>query len=591
MTEQISEQAQKNFNNWIQDSSVSQPDKDQIQSLKTKNDIIEINDSFGKDLAFGTGGMRAVMGLGSNRMNGYNVKKASQALATAILTSFPKTKEPKISVSFDCRHHSQDFAQKVCEVMAGNGIQSFIFKELTPTPMLSYAIRQLEAQGGVMITASHNPPKYNGYKAYWADGAQVTPPNDQKIIDNFGKINSFAEVKSIEFEEAIKKGLIKYISDELITNYDNMIKRFCLEPQTCLNQGHQVSIIYTPLHGTGKVPCERVSKALGFSRFQVFEPQASFDGNFPTVKSPNPEDAEAMDSSVKEMLATNADAAYGTDPDCDRLGVVVNHQGQAIYLNGNQISLLMLDYIIKSKKQTSTFPNNPLVIKSIVTSKLIDQICKHHEINLIETLTGFKWMAKELYDLDEKNESYDYLFASEESFGFMPSAEVRDKDGVHAVALMNEIILHHKLKGRTLIHGLDLIYEKYGFCEESLIAKTFEGNAGTDKINRIMNFFREGQVDQISNIKFAITFDFDSLIETDLASKKVSEINMTSSNVLGFRMENGDYIYLRPSGTEPKIKFYLMTNETEGTLENRKISTKNRIKSYTAEIEEIIAKI
>lgn len=557
---------------WANNSYFDQTDRDQLQELlndpdKNSDEIIE---SFHKDLEFGTGGLRAVVGFGSNRMNKYNVRKATQAMVNVCKEKFPNT-ELRAAISFDCRRFSPEFAKEACSVYAANGIKAFLFKELTPTPLLSYAVRKFKAQSGIMITASHNPKQYNGFKAYWNDGAQVTPPVDQEVIDAYGAIEDWNEIKTMDFEKALSEGLVEMIDESLNEEFNQIIEDILPNPELSKEKGAQASFIYTPLHGTGYLPCLEISKRLGYKNFHIVEEQANPDSEFTTVKTtPNPEDPIALEKAVDRMLKENIDVAYGTDPDCDRLGVVVNHNGQAEFLNGNQIAFLMLYYLFKEHKAKNTMPKNPLVIKSIVTSPLQAKITEGFGGTIMDTLTGFKWMAHLWRDLENNNTDYNFFFASEESFGYMPHNLVRDKDAITSIALMNEITLHFKLQGKTLIDALDEIYDQFGYAEESLIALNFEGLAGKTKIDNIMNFFRHDIGLHIADERIAIKKDFQSQKEIHLATNEERSIDMTKSNVLGFVFESGNQLFVRPSGTEPKIKFYTMVNCADGNLQTKK---------------------
>ena len=563
---------------WTQNEYFDLDDRKNVELLlsdtvKNGNEIVE---SFHKDLEFGTGGLRAIIGLGTNRINKYNIRRATQAMANTLLSE--NVSEPKACISFDCRNFSKEFAIEAACVFAANGIKTYIYDVLTPTPMLSYAIRYFDAHCGIMVTASHNPRLYNGFKAYWSDGAQVTPPNDDRIIKNYNSISDWNEIKTIEFEEGLKNGTIQWIEDECKNSFYKLIEDRILQPKMCKENGDKVHFIFTPLHGCGYPACDIISKRMGFRKFEVVESQAVPDGNFTTVKStPNPEDPVALELAVALMKETNADIAYGTDPDCDRLGVVVNDSGNPVYLNGNQIAILMLAYIFEQRSAANSLPENPLVIKSIVTSPLQKTIADNYGATTLDTLTGFKWMARLWKDLEENGTDYNYLFASEESFGYMPYDFVRDKDAVSSIALMNEIVLHHKLQGKNLLTALDEIYSKFGYAEESLIALNFEGIEGRNKINNIMKYFRDHNNEAIAGFEIQSFLDFE----------RSKEENLTS-NVLKFVFENNDVLFVRPSGTEPKIKFYTMVQVTGEDLSEQKSEARSKIESIEAAIYQIV---
>ncbi|MEX1098837.1 MAG: phospho-sugar mutase, partial [Bacteriovoracaceae bacterium] len=441
---------------WADNTYFDEKDRLEISSLleKAAENETEIIERFHKDLEFGTGGLRSILGMGSNRMNKYNVRKATQAMANVVKASFQG--ELAAAVSYDNRHFSFDFAKEVAMIFAANGIKAHIFKELAPTPMLSYAVRYYKCKAGVMVTASHNPRQYNGYKAYWDDGAQVTPPEDGKVIEAYNQISDWKDVKSMDFDQAVSQGLIEWIEEDLHESFYQEVEKVVIQSDLVREKGDQVSFIFTPLHGTANIPCVKASHRLGYKHFDVVEEQAVPDPNFSTVETiPNPEDPAALKMAVDRMLKDNYDVAYGSDPDGDRLGVVVNHKKSPVYLNGNQIAFLMLYYLFEQHKKRGTLPKKPLVLKSIVTSELQTTIAEHFGGEVKNTLTGFKWMAKAWRELEEKGTDYTFFFASEESFGYMPRNHVGDKDAVTAIALMNEITLHYKTKGMTLVEALD----------------------------------------------------------------------------------------------------------------------------------------
>tara|TARA_B100001971_G_scaffold186965_1_gene187313 strand:+ start:2320 stop:4086 length:1767 start_codon:yes stop_codon:yes gene_type:complete len=556
---------------WSNNPYFDELDRSEIKTLledETTNEV-ELIERFHKDLEFGTGGLRSILGMGSNRMNKYNVRKATQAMANVVKDSF--SGELAAAVSYDCRKYSDEFAKEVCMVFAANGIKAYLFTELTPTPMLSYAVRYYNCKAGVMITASHNPKQYNGFKAYWDDGAQVTPPEDSMVIEAYNKISNWEDVKSMNFDQAVKDGMIEWIGEEVNESFYQEVEKAMVQPALAKEKGDQASFIYTPLHGTGYIPCKTASERLGYKNFKVVEEQAVFDSAFSTVETtPNPEDPKALKIAVDRMLAENIDVAYGTDPDCDRLGVVVNHHNSPVYLNGNQIAFLMLYYLFEQHSLRGTLPKKPLVLKSIVTSDLQTTIAEHFGGEVKDTLTGFKWMAAAWRELEIKDTDHTFFFASEESFGYMPRNHVRDKDAVTAMVLMNEITLHYKLKDMTLVDALDQIYDKLGYAQESLIALNFEGLEGQQKIARIMDHFRNEHGMHVGTERITAFKDFKISKKTNLLTQEESKLDMTQSNVLGFEFESGNQLYIRPSGTEPKIKFYTMVKVKEGDLETKK---------------------
>ncbi len=574
----MNELSLKKANEWVNNAAIDPQDRQEIQTLLAglPGTGGELHDRFYRGLEFGTGGMRGVLGMGENRLNKYTVRRAAQALAATMKKHFPQGSQAV--VSYDSRHFSRIFAEETCAVMAANGITAHIFPTLTPTPMLSFAIRHLKAHAGVMVTASHNPPKYNGYKVFWSDGAQVVPPMDMEIVTTFGEL-AIKDVKTITFADGQRAGLIKDVPSSVSEAFYRVIEdKVMLLPQQNRQHGEKLKVVFTPLHGTGLVPCETIARRLGFTSFKTLATQAAPDGDFPTVKYPNPEDSAAMKLAVEEMLATGADLAFGTDPDGDRLGVVVNHKGEAHYPNGNQLGALFLNHVLKERKAQGRMPAKPLIVKSIVTSPVQEAIAKRFGAEVHATLTGFKWMAGHIRTLEEKKSGYNFVFASEESFGYMPHAESRDKDGVSSLALMCEIALTAKLKGRTLVDELDAIADEYGFFHEFLLSYDFEGVEGAVKIKSIMDRFRaRGAV------------EFGGFKGTKLEDYLLGIGDLPKNNVLALIFANGDRIYLRPSGTEPKIKFYIMVAIIEGDLATKKKLAQERTAHYAELIKHWVA--
>jgi len=563
---------------WGNNTYFSESDRSEITNLLadlSKNEL-ELTERFYRDLEFGTGGLRAPMGMGQNRMNKYNVRRATQALANNVLKVFGGG---SAVISYDSRNCSKEFALEAAGVFAANGIKAHVFRVLTPTPMLSFGVRYFKAQTGIMITASHNPPIYNGFKAFWNDGAQVVPPIDKEIINAYNELTDWNLIKYMPFEEALEKGLAQWTDEKVEDAFYNVIENKVIQDlDFCKKNGSELSIVYTALHGTGEVPCNETAKRLGFTNFYSIPEQAAPNGNFPTVKSPNPEDPKALEMAVDYMLKNNGDIVYGTDPDGDRLGVVVNDHGKPAFLNGNQIGALMLYYVFSIKAEKKTLPEKALVIKSIVTSPIQNAIVEHFGGTVMDTLTGFKWMAGLIRELEEKKSPYNFVFASEESFGYMPHNESRDKDGVSSMALMSEVALYYKKKSMSLVDALDEIYSKFGFFYESLVALDYEGIQGAQKISRIMEFFRNYPESHFAGEEIVAKEDYQTSISTDIRLKNNKAIALPKSNVLSFTFASGNKLFLRPSGTEPKIKFYTMVRETEGTLAEKKINALKKVK-------------
>ena len=542
---------------WANNSLFSHESREEIQKLIDNNNLKEIEDRFYKDLEFGTGGIRSVLGQGVNRINIYTIRKATQALCLEVLAQ--KSLKPSICLSYDSRHFSFEFAKVAAEVMAGNGIKAYIYKRLNPVAMLSFSVRHHQSMAGVMVTASHNPPEYNGYKVFWSDGAQVTPPNDQNIINHYYGIKNFNDVKFIPFIEGEKKGLIEWVGEEVENLYHEAILKKAINLDLCLNHGKELKIVYTPIHGAGLVPCTKALGDLGFSDVLVVKEQAMPDGNFPTVKSPNPENPEALALAVKLLNETHADLVMGSDPDTDRLGVALKKDGQIHYLTGNQIGILKLHYILSQLKKQHKLSSHSYFVKTIVTTSLQDVIAKSFGTEVYNTLTGFKWICGKMNQIEKSDPNKQFIFATEESFGYLSHTFARDKDGVSSVALMAEVALFYKRQGMDLLVALDKIYEEYGFSHESLLCLDYFGREGQEKISRIMTKFRETSDKTIAG---------NPIIEIRDYAK--GYMDLPKSDVLGFFFLNGDQFYLRPSGTEPKIKFYIMIQEKEGSLLEKK---------------------
>lgn len=580
----------QNAQEWGQNPYFLERDRKEILNLlsDTNKNEIELTERFYRDLEFGTGGLRAPMGMGKNRMNKYNVRRATQALSNNVIKQFGTG---SAVISYDSRNNSKEFAMEVAGVFAANGIKAYLFHTLTPTPMLSFAVRYFNAKCGVMITASHNPPIYNGFKAFWNDGAQVVPPVDREIISEYNKLTNWNEIKHMDFSEAVTKGLALWTDEKVDESFYQVIEKKVIQDiKLCKEHGSELGIVYTALHGSAEIPCEKIAKRLGLTNFYSIPEQAKPDGYFSTVKSPNPEDPKALAMAVDHMMKKNLDIVFGTDPDGDRLGVAVRHNNQAHFLNGNQIGALMIYYLFKTKSENNNLPENPLVIKSIVTSPIQNAIAESFGGTVLDTLTGFKWMAGLMRELEEKKSKYQFVFASEESFGYMPHNESRDKDGVSSMALMSEVALHFKLKGKTLIDALDEIYEKFGFYFESLVSQDYEGIVGAEKIKRIMEHFRNYPETHFAGEEIVEKEDYEASVGTNLKTQETKKISLPKSNVLSFTFASGNKLFLRPSGTEPKIKFYTMVREKNGTLLEKKKSASIKIDAIEAKIKELCEK-
>ena len=529
----------------------------EVQDLIAADNKAELEDRFYQNLEFGTGGLRGVIGGGTNRMNTWVINNATQGLANYIIKTFPeKAKAGQLSavVAYDSRRFSDVFAQATACIFAANGFKTYLFTSLRPTPELSYAIRTLGCDTGVVVTASHNPPQYNGYKAYWNDGAQVIEPHDQGIID---EVNSVTEVKTISKEEAIKAGSLIMIDKEIDDKYWAMVKSQLFRPELIKEKAGEVKIVYTPLHGTGAMHVEKVLGDLGLTVITVPE-QREPDGNFSTVEKPNPEEAPALKMALELAQKEKADVVMATDPDADRFGgAVPDADGNYILITGNQMGALLCDYILTSRKELGKMPANPAVIRSIVTSTFSDKICAHHGVHLAECLTGFKWIAAVMADF-EKSGSHNYVFGFEESYGYNIETDVRDKDGISAAALCAEMTLYWRSKGKSLLQRLEELFLQFGYFEDRAISKNFAGAAGVATMKGIMSKLREEGLKTLGGQKVVSIRDIQTSTCYDPANPADKKpVDLPKSNVLQFFLENGTVVSARPSGTEPKIKFYI----------------------------------
>ncbi|OFZ14775.1 MAG: hypothetical protein A2X86_19175 [Bdellovibrionales bacterium GWA2_49_15] len=574
MTEKIQDTAR----HWIKDPSIDTVDRQEIENLIQTNNDEELTDRFYREMEFGTGGIRGIMGVGANRMNKYNIRKATYALGEVVKKN---CQAPwRVAICYDSRKNSFEFSKECAQVLAALGIEAHIYPHLNPVALLSFAVRSLQAQAGIMVTASHNPPKYNGYKVYWSDGAQVTPPHDQMIIEAYYAKKGFVHIPLISFDEGQKRGLIKWISREVEDEYFKLLQTKFVNQPLCQKYGPELKVVYTPIHGAGKVPCLRALGMLNMSQVVTVPEQIEPDGAFPTVKSPNPENPEAMKLAVDLMIKTQADVALATDPDCDRVGVALLHNGLTHYLSGNQIGILMLNYILSNLKEQRRLPANPYFVKTIVTTPLQDTIAAKFGVQVENTLTGFKWICRRMGEIEREHPERNFVFATEESFGYMTHNYVRDKDGICSVALMAELSLWYKLKGMNLMQALDQIYETYGFSSEALLTLDYEGKSGAEKIKRIMERFRSQNHRTMCGQNISQAEDYKTKESTDYLTGKVKPIDLPESDVLGYCFPSGDRLYLRPSGTEPKIKFYIMVQERQGDLTAKKKKAQEKIEAF-----------
>ena len=535
------------INEWLS-GNYDEDTKSQIQQLE-KKDATQLEDAFYKDLEFGTGGLRGIMGVGTNRMNKYTVGMATQGYANYLKKCFP---EVKVAIAHDVRNNSRKFAEIAAEIFAANGIKVFLFEDIRPTPELSFTIRTLKCQGGVVITASHNPKEYNGYKAYWNDGGQLVPPHDKNVIEEVEKIKNLDDVKWNGKPENIIS-----IGKDMDEAYLKMVKGLSINLDACIKE-HDLKIVYTPIHGTGIMLVPKALAAYGFDNVHIVEEQATPNGNFPTVIYPNPEEKETMSIGLKKAKESDADILLGTDPDADRVGVgVKDNHGEWVLLNGNQTAMMVFNYIIEARKNKGIVKPNDMVIKTIVTTDMIDKIAAKNNIACYNTLTGFKWIAELIREKENKE---NYVVGGEESFGLMIGDKVRDKDSVSAVAMICEMAAVEKEKGQTLFQKLMELYVEYGFYYEKLISLTKKGMNGSKEIADMMQGYRDNPPKEIAGSKVVEFLDYQLQTNKNLSTGEINKITLPKSNVLQFITEDGSKISARPSGTEPKIKFYFSVN-------------------------------
>lgn len=565
----------------------------EVEDLVAKKDMAELEDRFYQSLEFGTGGLRGVMGGGTNRMNTLNISKATQGLANYLIKAFPEeAKNGTLSacVAYDSRHNHDKFSDITARVFAANGIKAYLFTSLRPTPELSYAIRILGCKTGVVVTASHNPPQYNGYKAYWDDGAQVVEPHDKGIID---EVNAVKEVKLIEKDEAVKAGKIVLIDKEIDEKFQAMIKSNLYRPELIKEKASSVKVVYTPLHGTGAMHVEKVLGDLGLNVITVPE-QREGNGDFPTVEKPNPEEAPALKMAVELAEKEKADVVMATDPDADRFGTAFpDKNGKYVLVSGNQMGALLADYVLLSKKEFNKMPEKPVLIRSIVTSPFVDSIAKKYNVAVKECLTGFKWIAYDEGQM-EKDGSGNYVFGLEESYGYLVETEVRDKDGISAAAMCAEMTLYWASKGKSLLEHLNDMYKEYGLFEDCAISKYFPGVQGPKIMGGIMTKLRTEGLTSLGGKKVIKIRDIQQQVAFDPANPSSKEnLPWPKSNVLQFILEGGTIVSARPSGTEPKIKFYInstvpVSAKTDEALEEAKKAADKLCSDISEEINAVL---
>ena len=542
------------YKKWCESPEFDEETKKEL--LEIKDDEKEIEDRFYKELEFGTAGLRGVIGAGTNRMNQYTVGKATQGLANYILEQ--GTEGKGVAISYDSRKMSKEFSMQTALILCANGIKTYLFESLRPVPELSFAIRELKCTAGIMITASHNPPKYNGYKVYWDDGAQIVSPRDKDIIAKVRAVESFSEIKQMSEEEAKNKGLLNFVGTEMDDQYIEKLKSLILNPEIVKEQGKKLKVVYTPLHGTGNMVAERLLKEIGIENLYVVPEQKEPDGNFPTVDYPNPEDPKAFKLALELAKKVDADVVLATDPDADRLGIFAKDSKTGEYKNytGNMSALLIAEYRISQMKEKGILPANGMFITTVVSSELAKAIAKNYNLECIEVLTGFKNIGAVMRKAEE-NKDKEYVFGFEESYGCLIGDYARDKDGISAVMALCESACYYQSKGMTLWDQMIAIYKKYGYYKETQVSIVREGAEGAEEIKQIMTSTRNKDIKKIGDYKVLTFKDIEKDYVKDMVTGEESKTGLPKSNVLYYELEDNNWCCIRPSGTEPKIKLYM----------------------------------
>ena len=589
---------------WLNDPSISIPDKAEIEALISAKNFVELRDRFYRELEFGTGGLRGVVGAGNNRVNAPVIRRATQGLANYIKKSGPDALKRGVALAYDSRNSSPSLAQAAAAVLAGNGIHVHLFPTLQTTPALSFAVRHLNCISGICLTASHNPQQYNGYKVYWEDGAQIIPPQDAGILSEVFNVKTFREASQATYEQGLSEGRIHFISEEVLLAYFQSLKALQLFPKA----PRDLKIVYTPLHGTGAIPARRALTEWGYKQLTIVPEQEKPDGNFPTVKKPNPEEPSALQLAIALAEKLRADVALATDPDSDRLALVVHdpkaakgsfaHQayGNYVLLNGNQTGALLIDFLLTAHKSQGTLRPQHKIVKTIVTSELHARICNTFNVEIFDTLTGFKWIAGLVRSWEQQNNGYEFLFGTEESFGFMPGPYVRDKDGIGALCQAVEMVSVLKSQGQSPCDALLKLFADHGAWQEDLVNIDLEGEAGATRIKRIMETMRTQPRGSFGGVHVERILDYKTAqIKTSDRSGgfrlSAEKITLPASDVLQFELTDGTRISMRPSGTEPKLKFYVSVCTQGSDVTAAYATTLERIQGLRHELEAFVESV
>ncbi len=549
---------------WCENANEDPDLQNELKSIT--DDMDAIRDRFYRNLEFGTGGLRGVIGAGTNRMNIYTVRHATQGLANYVNEEYSN---PSVAIAYDSRIKSDIFAKNAASVLAANGIKVYIYNELMPTPMLSYAVRALKCQAGIVVTASHNPAKYNGYKVYGDDGCQITLKGAAAVLEKINELDVFNDIKISSFDDGLANGSISYIGEDIINSYFDSVLTQGINIDLCAESG--LKVVYTPLNGTGNKPVRTILSKIGIKDVTVVEEQEMPDGNFTTCPYPNPEIREALELGLKKCEEVKPDLLLATDPDCDRVGIAVPSDNGYVLFSGNEVGVMLLEYICSERTKKATMPKNPIAVKTIVTTDIVNEIGKAYNVEIIDVLTGFKFIGEQIGLLEKKGEEERYIFGFEESYGYLSGGYVRDKDAVNASMLICEMAAYYRTQGITLLQARENLYKKYGVYYHSLHSFTFEGESGMIKMNNIMNTLRNDHLAEIAGLKVVRIDDYKLSISKDVLTGASSNITLPKSDVLAFFLEGGAKVIVRPSGTEPKIKTYYTakapTYEEATTLE------------------------
>ena len=569
------------YEQWLNDPFIDEETKAELRSIADNE--MEIKERFFKELEFGTGGLRGIIGNGSNRLNQYTVGKASQGLANYILKE--GTQDKGVAIAYDSRFMSPEFAEVAGLIFAANGIPAFVYPSLRPVPMLSFAVRELGCTAGVVLTASHNPPEYNGYKVYWADGAQVVAPRDKGIITEVNAVTDFGQIKRMDRAEAEAKKLFNLIGEEVDEAFDKNVQASLMNHEMIQRMGDKLNIVYTPLHGSGNMPVRRNLEKAGFKNVYIVKEQEEPDSSFSTVDYPNPEDVKVFVMAQELAAKVDADVLIGTDPDADRVGAMVkDDKGEFVALTGNHVGALATEYILSQRKEQGRLPENGAVIKTIVSTEMITPICEAYGVEKMDVLTGFKFIGEKIKGFEETG-SHEYLYGFEESYGCLGGTYARDKDAVYAAVLICEMAAYYKEKGMTLYEALLALYEKYGYFREGVKSLTMKGLEGMERIALIMKTFRENTPAELGGFKVVVAKDYKTQVFKDLITGEESGSPLPVSDVLHYTLEDGTWVCIRPSGTEPKLKFYI------GVKADSLQAAQDKVDALNADIDAKIAAI